>query len=400
MYDLLVIGGGPGGATCARRAALEGLNVALIEREKYPQRKICGGALSPRTSDLLDFDISELVERSFNSVIVHRPSGKITVLTREGFRGRLIQREQFDELLLMKAKEAGVDVIEGTEIISIEQLRKGIRALSIGNSFKGHLLVGADGVNGKSMEQLGIRSQWAQEDVGLCIQADVPLERDQIQQLTKQDENTERCAIELYYGFVEWGYGWCFPLKNKLNIGIGCRLDKATTLRKKWATFCTMISKEKGIDLGNLQHNSARVPMGGTKQRYIARRSMLVGDSAGLVSPATGEGISYAIESGILAADIAVKAVNSKAPTHIIEYERNLKRGIVKELHDLRFIAGILNKSKKNLELVCDIADDDIIMRDYLVDILTRTRTFSDVKSKIVKRLLSHHPLKAIRLGL
>ncbi len=400
MYDLLVIGGGPGGATCARRAALEGLDVALIEKKAHPRQKTCGGALSPKAISLLDFDISQVVENEFNMAIIHRPSGQRTILTREGFRGQLIQRVQFDEYLINKAREAGVDIIEDTEVIAIEQLRKGIRVLGRGDSFKGHLLVGADGVNGISMKQLGIRNQWAQDDVAVCIQAEVILDNNEMKRIVLQEDATKQTAIDLYYGLVEWGYAWCFPLGNRLNVGIGCRLDRARFLRDGWIAFCSLIAKEKRINMKIDQQNSARVPLGGTKQRHIGRRSMLVGDAAGFVSPVTCEGISYAIESGILAAEVAIESVRNKSPTHIIEYERRLSSTITKELDDLRIIARILNKSDANIELICKIADDDPLMKEYLIDLVARVNTLSNLKSKIVKRLLTHHPLKAIRLGL
>ena len=400
MYDLLVIGGGPGGATCARRAAMKGLDVVLIEKRVHPRPKVCGGALSPRVNEFLDFDYSKLVQREFDAAAIHRPSGKISFLTREGFKGQLVEREQFDELLIKKAREAGVNVVEGIEIIGIEQLRKGIRALSVGDSFKGHLLVGADGVNGNSMKLLGIRQKWAHDNVSLCIQAEVPLDKDEIERITAPGENAEFHPINLYYGLTEWGYGWCFPKKKSMNIGIGCRLDKAKSLREKWTVFSAMISKQYGIDLRIERQSSARLPLGGTKQRYIGRRSMLVGDAAGLVSPVSGEGISYAIESGIHAAEVAVESVKQKTPTHIIEYDRRVKQSIERELNDLRFIAKIIYKSNANVDLICTIADEDPLVREYLMDFITRASTFSEPRSKIVKQLITRHPVKAIRLGL
>ena len=400
MYDLLVIGGGPGGATCARRAALEGLDVVLIEKEVYPRPKACGGALSPKVKDLLDFDFSKLIEREFNAAIIHRPSGKSSILTREGFRGYLIDREQFDEYLINKAKEAGVEVIEGTEIIAIEQLRRGIRALSIGDSFKGHILVGADGVNGISMKQLGIKTKWAQDNIAVCIQAEVPLTDGDIEKITSSSEENEALAIELYYGLVEWGYGWCFPREHKLNIGIGCRLDKAKSLRDSWTIFCSQLEKQKDLDLRINRQTSARVPVGGLEQRHVGRRAMLIGDAAGLVSPVSGEGISYAIESGILAARIAAESIKKKLPTHIIEYERELRQSIERELEDLRFLAKVLNKSHQNIDLICTIADEDSLMREYLTDMVTRAGSSSELRGKITRQLITHHPLKAIKLRL
>ena len=261
-------------------------------------------------------------------------------------------------------------------------------------------MVGADGANGISMKQLGIRSQWAQEDIALCIQAEVHLDESEVERIASLEGEPKSIALDFYYGLVEWGYGWCFPKRTGLNIGIGCRLDKARFLRDKWTDFRRLLAEQKGISLRDYQESAARVPLGGTRTRHIGRRSMLVGDAAGLVSPMTGEGISYAIESGILAAQTAVESVNTKSPTHVIEYERRLTKSLVKELNDLRFFAGILHKSDTNLELICKIVDDDPLMKEYLMDILIRTSKLSELRTTIVKRLLTHHPLKAIRLGL
>lgn len=400
MYDLLVIGGGPGGATCARRAALRGLDVVLIEKIAHPRDKVCGGALSPKVRDILDFDISKLVEREFTSVAIHRPSGKMTTLSKDGFSGDIIRRNEFDKYLIDKAKKSGVEVIEDTEIIAIEQLRKGIRALSKGDSFKGHLLVGADGVNGISMKTLGIKNHWRPDEAAVCICTEVTFGENEIEKIPESYTNAVSQAIELYFGFSNWGYGWCFPTKSGVRIGLGCRSDRAESIRDDWYRLCKKIEIDKQVDIKKEYETSARIPLGGIPNRHIGRRSMLVGDAAGLVSPVTGEGISYAIESGILAADVAVEAVRSKAPSHIIEYERKLEQYITGDLKDLRTFAEILNRSDKNVELICDISDKDPVFQNYLLSILSRSSAVSDLKNKIVKRLLIHHPLKAIKLGL
>jgi flavin-dependent dehydrogenase len=126
---------------------------------------------------------------------------------------------------------------------------------------------------------------------------------------------------------------------------------------------------------------------------------MLVGDAAGLVSPLTGEGISYAIESGALAAKVAIEAVTAKSPRHVIEYDKRVKEGMSRELADSRMITGILNKSNRHTELLFQIADEDPIMREYLTDIVSRIRPYSDLKISFGKRLVTKHPLKAIKLG-
>ncbi len=314
-------------------------------------------------------------------------------------KGHLVRRYDFDSLLLDKARAAGVEVVLENEIVAIEQLRKGIRALGVGDSYKAHLLVGADGVNGPIMKQLGIRTRWAPDEVAVCIVGEVPMESSEIERIMTHDTNPRTSVIELYYGLVEWGFGWCFPYADALNIGIGCRVDKAKGLRDKWDLLLAKISKEKGVTIQTDEKTSATVPFKGVTNRVTGRRSMLIGDAAGLVSPISGEGISFAIESGLLAADVATESVQEKSPVHVVEYDRRLKKTLLAEIRDLHTLTNILYKSDENLELLFDIVDDDPIFCEYMTDILTRMSTFSELKNKIAKRLLTRHPRKALKLG-
>jgi geranylgeranyl reductase family protein len=400
MHDLLVIGGGPAGATCARRAAEKGLDVVLLEKATHPREKPCGGALSPRAIELLDFDVSHLFEREYQAALIHTPAGKTTALTHKGFKGYLIQRSKFDEFLLKKARDAGVEVIQGTEVVAIEQLRRGIRALCVGESYKAHLLVGADGVNGITSKQLKIRDKWNSKEVAICIKAEAPMDSSEIERVISSDRLRTLAVIDLYFGLVEVGYGWCFPLRTSLNIGIGCRVDKANAIRDKWDQLILHIEKTKKCKLKMVGRTTARVPFGGLMDRHIARRSMLIGDAAGLVSSLSGEGISYAIESGILSANVAIETVREKSPSHIAKYEEVLKQELLGELNDMRVLARILYRSKANLELISEIANEDPVMREYMTDILARAKSHPNLWYQIRKRMLLHHPLKAVRFGL
>jgi geranylgeranyl reductase family protein len=400
MYDLIVVGGGPAGATCARRAAQHGLRVVLLEKTTHPRPKLCGGATNPRIHDLVDFDLTSVLERTFHAASIFAPSGRRVDCIRQDVSGHTIKRLDFDYFLIKKAKEAGVEVTQESPVVGIEQIKTGIRALVPGDSYKCRLLVGADGVNSTIAKECGIRSKWSSEKIGLCIAADVPIDPRELKRIMAVPNANDFLAIELYFGILNWGYAWCFPKTDEISIGVGCRLDKAINLREAWKIFVKRIEDSKEIKFDISKKSAFRVPLGGPESRLVTRRTMLVGDAAGLVSPITGEGIYYAMASGIIAADVAKETVDLKQPRHVWEYEQRIQKSIGAELESAKSIAGILYKSKKNLETVCRIASKDPVMRDLMIDFVIGARGAQKSRLSLAKRLLRHHPIDAVRLGL
>ncbi|MFQ5831174.1 MAG: geranylgeranyl reductase family protein [Candidatus Thorarchaeota archaeon] len=399
MHDLVIVGGGPAGATCARRAALNGLDVLLVEREVHPRPKLCGGALTHRVADLVDFNFSHVVQAESSGGRLYSHSGECLELSRSDYIGYLVNRPDLDTLLIQKAKEAGAEVLEGTKVLAVEQLRSGVRVLTHGDSHRAHLLVGADGVNGVVAKQMRIRDKWSPESVGLCIAADFQLDPDEVFRVMALTDS-KSMGIDLHLGILTWGYGWCFPKKDILNIGIGCRVDHASNLRGHWNPFVKRVESLKGVKLSTSERSAFRIPLGGAMARYVARRTILVGDAAGLVSPVTGEGVYYAMKSGMIAADVASEAAEMKQPQHVLSYEKRLRESILSELRAARNIAKILFKSKKNMSIVFRIAEKDPVMREYIIDFVTGTQPLPQVRKKMTRRMLSRHPMMALRLRL
>ena len=353
--------------------------------------------MSPRVPTLLDYDIGPAIDLELYITSIYSPAGKRLVCKREDFTGYTVKRPKFDHYIIQKAREAGAKIIEDSEIVAIEQIHSGIRALTIGDSYKGHLLVGADGVNSRVAHETKIRERWESDRVGLCIAADVPMDSKELKRIVTPP-NVDGLAIELYMGMVRWGFGWCFPKQNEVRVGLGCRLDEAHNLRNKWKMFIEMLEKQKQAKFDLTSWSAFRVPFGGMAEKTIARRTMLVGDAAGLASPLTGEGIYYAIESGHIAAEVATEAAEQKSPQHVREYERRIEVAVLRQLKAAQSIANILYRSIKNAALIHDIAMKDPIIRDYMLDFLVGAADYSRLRKATIKRLLTHHPLKAVRL--
>lgn len=399
MHDLVVVGSGPAGSTCARQAALRGLDVLLLERDMHPRPKPCGGALSPRATGILDFSVESVTDVSVHGGCFYSPAGEKLVLLRKSIRGNIVDRPRFDHLLVRKAEEAGVEVIENSKVVAIEQTRKGIRILTLGDSHSSHLLVGADGVNSTVAKAVGIRHGWSPDRVALCIAADVPLDNKAIAETMAISGSSNELGIELYFGQVEYGYAWCFPKKESLSIGIGTRFSQGRNLKRAWNTFVTFLGAKKGLKLDVSSAQSFRVPIGGLKERLTGRRTMLIGDAAGLVSPITGEGIYYAMKSGILAARIATKAAKTKSPLTTRTYDLQIQREIIDELEAASSLAKVFYGSPKNIDLIWKIASEDPQMKEYILDLIVGAKSPKDLRMLMAKRLITKHPVKAIRLG-
>jgi geranylgeranyl reductase family protein len=372
----------------------------MLESQTYPRDKPCGGALSPRILDIIDFDISPVVDRVLSTAVIHSPSGREVVCRRDDVAGQMVKRAKFDHFLAERAREAGVSVVENMTTVAVEQVRGGVRVLSPGDSFKGKILVGADGVNGIVAREIDVRWGWPDEEVAFCIVGTVHLDSDDIEWVMSVPGEPEGVAMDLYFGIQHRGYGWVFPKRDELSIGIGCRMDLIGDIRSEWGAFTERIREEKGIHLDFLRKDSFRVPVGRTGSRFTGRRTLLVGDAAGLVSPVTGEGVYYAIYSGRIAAEVIAEAARRKSPLYLKEYDVKIKQKIIPELETAEFMADVLFRSERNSEIVCEIASEDTTMRNLMIDFVTGSRPPGKMRISIAKRLFTRHPLKTIRLGL
>ncbi len=399
MYDLIVIGGGPAGSMCARKAASQGLDVLLLERECVPRKKLCGGALSARVTEVLDFQIQPVVQHEIHCALVHAPLGRKLTIVRDDTKGYLIKRNEFDSLLLDRARSAGVEIIDGANVFAVDQLKKGIRVLTSGDSYKGRMLVGADGVNSTIGRAVGLRERWPGNRVALCIAADIALPAAEIQRVLSSEGTGGHLAIEIYPWIMEHGYGWCFPKRNEISLGIGYTLKYGVqNIRDAWKKFVERFEREKDIVLDIDRVRAHRVSLAKFDGPLTTRRIMLVGDAAGLASPVTGEGIYYAIKSGIIAGQVASEVVRNKDYRLIRGYEKRLKRELKTEFSATNFVSSVVYKSYRNVELICELAEHDPILQDLMIDFALGTRSVSKVRLGITKRMVMRYPLKTLKL--
>ncbi|MEW6002352.1 MAG: geranylgeranyl reductase family protein [Nitrospirota bacterium] len=349
MYDVIVAGAGPSGSTCARECARRGLRTLLLDKERFPRPKPCGGALSEQALSYLDFPLpQEIIEKECHGVRVHYKN--YTLEVREKHRlAVLISREKFDFLLLEKAVETGVNVLQGERAINLQGNRDYVEVVTEKSIYKTLCVVGADGVNSSIAKH--VRPPFTKEEMLFALVSSVPATNEDINKRLDK-------VIDIHFGLVQMGYGWIFPHNEYYSVGIGALASKFQNPRETFLRF----AHSEGLRINGLKGHF--IPLGGFKRKLISERIILVGDAAGFVDPFTGEGIAYAILSGKLAARAIINSLENKNYSYLSSYERDCEKLIVRNLGYACFGTRLFH-SLPNIFLRL-FASDERILKKYL----------------------------------
>jgi len=305
MYDVIIIGGGPAGSIAAERAARGGLSVLMLEKATYPRNKICGGGVSQKALDVIGGIDKELIERETFGARIFLPDYRNFAGMLDDRVAVMTRRENLDHWLARRAEDRGAVVHEGERVKDVLFTGDCVDVVTSKNRYRSRMIIGSDGVNSTVARRSGIRTRWG-DDIGMCLEAEVKLGE------TMVDECVDDRLVEFYF-IEDRGYGWVFPKRDHISIGIGEFSPRARNLKGSFTRFVRDVSAQKNIDIeGRISGiNSYRIPAGGYPRRIHGERVLLAGDAAGFVDPFLGEGIYYALKSGEIAADVAAGAVES-----------------------------------------------------------------------------------------
>ncbi|GHC90312.1 geranylgeranyl diphosphate reductase [Novosphingobium pokkalii] len=353
-YDVVVIGGGPCGATAAWDLARAGCSVLLLDRGG--RIKPCGGAVPPRLLEEFDVPQTLLVARARAARMVAPSRRAVDMPVGDiGYVG-MVDREVFDEWLRVRAEAAGAErrtgtydsIVRdaaGTAIVRYRAERGGdLREV------RARLVVGADGARSAVA-----RAHVPGGERNPCVFAYHEVIR--APATTAQGFDGARCDV-LYQGRVSPDfYGWVFPHGETASVGVGSA-QKGFSLRGA----VQMMREDLGLTrCETIRCEGAPIPLKPLKRWDNGRDVLLAGDAAGVVAPASGEGIYYAMAGGRIAAQTAQAFLASGNPAVL----RQARRDFLRAHGRVFWILGMMqyfwySSDKRRERFVAMCADRDV----------------------------------------
>ncbi len=310
--DLVVVGAGPAGSMAAKTAAAAGLKVIMLEkRQEIGDPVRCAEGVGKRVLGEMVKPDPRWIASEVKGARIYAPDGTSIVMSEDkggSEVGYVLERKVFDRDLAMHAARAGAKVMVKTRALGL--LRRdggggvpcGVSAMRMGEplEIEAPLVIGADGVESKVGRWAGIDTALKPKDIHCCAQFLV------------QDPSIDDEYCEFFFGNTKapGGYVWAFPKGEKLaNVGIGVQGSKSgpgVPVRLLKEFMKSRFPNGKVVEMV-----AGGDPSSGVIESATADGVMLVGDAAHQTDPITGGGILNAMKAGIIAGEVAARAVSS-----------------------------------------------------------------------------------------
>ncbi|MGF1508083.1 MAG: geranylgeranyl diphosphate reductase [Myxococcota bacterium] len=355
VYDAVVVGGGPAGATAATRLAEDGHSVVLLDRAG--RIKPCGGAIPPRLIKDFAIPTSLLCARARSARIVAPSARTVDMPIENGFVG-MVDREVFDEFLRRRAEAQGAERRTGRYegitrdepgVATVHYVEGGAQGRTEGRArtVRARMVVGADGA----------RSQVAKQEVPGGANVPCVYAYHEVVETPDNDFDGSRCDV-IYRGATSPDfYGWVFPHGSKVSVGTGSA-RKGFGIRRSVQELRSL----SGLDrVRTVRREGAPIPMRPLKRWDNGLDVVLAGDAAGVVAPASGEGIYYAMFGGQAAAEAGHRFLSEGDPRTL----RHARKRFMKAHGRVFWILGMMQwfwycSDRRRERFVSMCADKDV----------------------------------------
>ena len=312
-YDVVIVGAGPSGSTAAKNLAENGKKVLIIDKQKFPRDKPCGGAIPTRVMKQFPY-VEEFIDSISYGSYTHSSSLKYTLkFVRDKPLLATVIRKDFDDGLVKLAVNAGAMFLNSKTVKDVTtQKDKAVLLLDDKEKIEAKIVLGCDGMRSIVAEKTNLCKKM--DDICICVVQEQPMSAQQLQKYF-----TDKKIVHLFIktqGIA--GYGWIFPKKKHINIGMG-QFESAVDLSKprpnlkeSYKKYIKLLKEKKMLpkDFPIENVKGGTLPVFPLKKTY-SDRVLICGDAAGFVNSITGEGIYYAMASGEMAANVALESLDS-----------------------------------------------------------------------------------------
>jgi len=389
--DVVVVGAGPSGSTAAKTLAEQGLNVLLVDKAKFPRDKPCGGGLPLRVLKRFPYikDINAIESYSYGGYLYSQSLRyKVEIHKQEPIIA-MVLRKEFDNALVKLAVDSGARFQDGKSVKDLKITPdKAQVTLNNGDHIDTELVIGADGFLSTVAQKAGLSIP--HKSIGISVVEEFSLKKDVMDQYYT---DKRFCHIHSKIHGIP-GYGWVFPKRNHVNIGIANYWLRGNTTNDKKnlkEVFNAYLSLLKNTDIipKNIESTQLR---GGTLpvkplEKTYTDRVILCGDAAGFINPVSGEGIYYALASAELAARVSAEAIqaNDASEQFLSRYEKRWKNDFGKEI---KLMLRSTKQWGKRNENIVKLASKDSKLAEMLFTTMTGQEGVYELRWKILKRYL------------
>ena len=362
-----------------------------MDKEKFPRDKPCAGGLTLRVLSRFPYlEEENLIESYSFGGIAYSTSLKYKVkVEKDEPIAAMILRKKFDHGLVKIAIASGTTFMDGKRVENIKILKDQAKIyLNDGTNFESQMVVGADGIWSTIAKKTGLSQKG--KYVGMCIFQEYPISSEVLDRYIGEKRS---CHMHPRVQDIV-GYGWVFPKKKHVNIGIcelkpiGSQSECKTNLKEVYKNYFNLLKKSKiipnDLEIGRLRGGA--LPLYPLEKTY-SDRVLLCGDAGGFINPVSGEGIYYAMSSGENAAGIVGEALEAGETSELFlsRYQRIWENDFGR---DIKLLLRSIKKKLKDNEKFLKIVGSDEKLADMTLGVLQGRFSIHDYRWKLISRYL------------
>lgn len=297
LWDTLIVGAGPAGCAAAYDLAAAGCRVLLLDRVDFPRHKACAGGLTRKSLRALRYSVEPVTRATISAITVEKNREQSAILASRNPVCAMTVRQELDDFCLRQTRAAGACFARIGPIEAIDATPDAVTLRTANGAWTARFLIGADGVHSRVRQLLeGDHPSWFRR--GFALEASV---------IPRHGADS---GLVFDFAPVRQGYGWVFPKRDHLNVGLYTESSSERIDRTRLSAWIG-----ERCDGARIEHITGQyLGFGAENAPPSSGRIFLAGDAGGFADPLTGEGIHGAIASGQAAAAAILSALRGGLP--------------------------------------------------------------------------------------